>query len=305
MPTRPRPTLRQLEYLVAVAEDLSFRAAAARCHVSQPALSEQIQLLEEQLGVRLLERDARRVSLTAAGAHLLDRARAVLTDVDTLVDAALGQGGPLTGPLSLGAIPTVAPYLLPGLLAALRKAHPKLRLTLRESQTSTLLDLLRGGRLDAALLALPVSAAGLASVPVCADPFLLAAPHGHRLAGKGPVRLSELRREEVLLLEDGHCLRDQALELCGEAGAHEAADVRATSLRTLTRLVAAGLGVTLLPAIARDEAGEGVVLREFREPAPKRTLGLCWRASSSRERDFLLLAEAARGALPAGALAQG
>jgi LysR family hydrogen peroxide-inducible transcriptional activator len=300
MPTRPRPTLRQLEYLVAVAEDLSFRAAAARCHVSQPALSEQIRLLEEQLGVRLFERDSKRVSLTEAGAHVLGSARAVLGDVDTLVDAALGQGGPLAGPLVLGAIPTVAPYVLPELLAAARKAHPKLRLVLREAQTATLLEALRTGRVDAALLALPVAGAGLASVPVGDDPFLLAAPHGHRLAGKGPVRLSELRREEVLLLEDGHCLRDQALELRGDAGAAEAQDVRATSLHTLARLVAGGLGVTLLPAIARDEATDGIVLREFKAPAPGRTLGLCWRASSSRGRDFLLLAETLRGVLPAG-----
>lgn len=300
MPTRPRPTLRQLEYLVAVAEELSFRAAAERCHVSQPALSEQIRLLEEQLGVRLFERDSKRVALTEAGAHVLERARAVLGDVDTLVDAALGQGGPLSGTLVLGAIPTVAPYVLPGLVAAARAAHPRLRLVLREAQTATLLEALRAGRVDAALLALPASAAGLSSVPLCEDPFLLAAPRGHRLAAKGPARLSDLRREEVLLLEDGHCLRDQALALCGEAGASEAQDVRATSLRTLARLVATGLGVTLLPALARDEAADGVVLRPFRAPAPGRTLGLCWRASSARGRDFLLLAETLRGVLPDG-----
>jgi LysR family hydrogen peroxide-inducible transcriptional activator len=301
---RPRPTLRQLEYLVAVAEALSFRAAAAACHVSQPALSEQIRLLEEQLGVRLLERDSQRVALTAAGEHVLERARAVLGDVDSLVDAALGAGGPLSGPLALGAIPTVAPYVLPGLVAATRRAHPKLRLVLREAQTPALLEELRAGRIDAALLALPVSGAGLASVPLFDDPFLLAVPRGHRLAGKTPARLSDLRRAEVLLLEDGHCLRDQALALCGEAGAEEAGDVRATSLRTLTRLVAAGLGVTLLPALARDEAADGVQLRVFKAPAPGRTIGLVWRAASARTAEFLMLAEVVRGALPGGVTAR-
>jgi LysR family transcriptional regulator, hydrogen peroxide-inducible genes activator len=301
MARRPRPTLRQLEYLVAVAETLNFRAAAAQCHVSQPALSEQIRLLEEQLGVRLLERDSQRVALTAAGTQVLERAHAVLGDVDGLVDAALGQGGPLCGPLSLGAIPTVAPYVLPGLLAAARRAHPKLKLVLREARTATLVDELRGGRLDAAILALPVDGTGLTSVPVGEDPFLLAAPRGHALAAKGSARLSELRREEVLLLDDGHCLRDQALAICGEAGARETEDVRATSLHTLVRLVAAGLGVTLLPALAADEAqGERVVLRPFRHPAPGRTLGLTWRASSSRAGEFLLLAETLRTALPEG-----
>ncbi len=305
MARRPRPTLRQLEYLVAVAETLSFRAAAARCHVSQPALSEQIRLLEEQLGVRLLERDSQRVALTAAGSQVLERARAVLDDVEGLVDAALGQGGPLAGPLSLGLIPTVAPYVLPGLLAAARRAHPRLRLVLREARTATLLEELRAGHLDAGLLALPVTVPGLASVPVGEDPFLLAVPRGHKLAAKGPARLADLRREEVLLLEDGHCLRDQALALCGEAGAQETEDVRATSLHTLVRLVAAGLGITLLPALARDEAeGERVVLRPFRDPPPGRTLGLAWRASSSRAGDFLLLADTLREALPAGVAAR-
>ncbi|MGQ0553025.1 MAG: LysR substrate-binding domain-containing protein [Planctomycetota bacterium] len=304
--TRPRPTLRQLEYLIAVAETLNFRAAAAASHVSQPALSEQIRLLEEQLGVRLLERNRRRVALTTAGVHVLERARAVIGDVDTLVEAAVGQGGPLVGPLSFGAIPTVAPYVLPGLLTAARAAHPKLRLVLREARTSELLELLRTGRLDAALLALPIPAPGLTSLPLCDDPFLLVAPAGHRLAGSGPARLSELRRSEVLLLEDGHCLRDQALALCHENGARELGDASATSLRTLLGLVGAGLGVTLLPAMARAEAEclKGLVVRSFKEPAPKRRIGLVWRSTSSRSVEFLMLGEIFRVAFPAGALSR-
>lgn len=302
---RPRPTLRQLEYLLAVSETLNFRAAAARCHVSQPALSEQIRGLELLLGVQLLERDKRRVALTAAGELVVERARAALADVDSLVEAALGQGSPLTGPLSLGAIPTVAPYVLPSLVAAARRAWPKLRLVLRESRTATLVEELKAGRLDCALLALPVNVPGLQAVPLFEDPFLLAAPRSHRLAGRGPAKLSELRREEVMLLDEGHCLRDQALELCGEAGAQEAGDVRATSLRTLTRLVAEGFGITLLPALAQDEVTDGlpVTLRPFRAPAPSRTIGLVWRATSTRASEFLLLAETARGALPDGVTA--
>ena len=299
---RSRPTLRQLEYLLAVSETLNFRAAAARCHVSQPALSEQIRGLEDLLGVQLLERDKRRVALTAAGELVVERARAALSDVDALVEAAIGQSGPLTGPLTLGAIPTVAPYVLPALVAACRRAWPKLRLVLRESRTATLVEELKAGRLDCALLALPPNVPGLQSVPLFEDPFLLAAPRDHHLAGRGPARLSELRREEVMLLDEGHCLRDQALELCGEAGAQEAGDVRATSLRTLTRLVAEGLGITLLPALAQDDVPDGaaVVLRPFRAPAPSRTIGLVWRVTSTRAREFLLLAQTARGALPDG-----
>jgi LysR family hydrogen peroxide-inducible transcriptional activator len=274
--------------------------------VSQPALSEQIRGLEDLLGVQLLERDKRRVALTAAGELVVERARAALADVDSLVEAALGQGGPLAGPLSLGAIPTVAPYVLPRLVAAARRAWPKLRLVLRESRTATLVEELKAGRLDCALLALPVNVAGLQAVPLFEDPFLLAAPRGHALAGRGPARLSELRREEVMLLDEGHCLRDQALELCGEAGAQEAGDVRATSLRTLTKLVAEGLGITLLPALAREEVTDGlpVTLRPFREPAPSRTIGLAWRSTSTRAAEFLLLAETLRAALPEGVAAR-
>jgi len=326
-PARARPTLRQLEYLLAVADSLKFRAAAAACHVSQPALSAQIRQLEELLGVTLFERDKRRVALTPAGKLIVERARAALADVDSLVDAALGHGQPLTGPLALGAIPTVAPYVVPRLLALTRERHPGLRLVLVEATTASLMEALRTNRVEVALLALPVQGAGFSTLPLFDDPFLLAAPAGHRLASRARVKPGDLRREGVLLLEEGHCLREQALQICREAGASEVGDVRATSLTTLLQMVAGGLGITLLPAIASPDAAraegerdgrgrgagaggadaapggtrvEGVVVRPIL-PAPTRTIGLVWRATSPRAPEFVMLAETLRRGLPPGA----
>jgi LysR family transcriptional regulator, hydrogen peroxide-inducible genes activator len=303
---RTRPTLRQLEYLVTVAQTLNFRAAAAAAHVSQPALSAQIQQLEGLLGLRLLDRDRRRVALTAAGELIAEQARAVLGDVDALVDKAAGQGQPLAGALQLGIIPTVAPYVLPRLLRGVHEAHPQLRLILRETQTADLVEQLRTRRLDAALLALPVPGTGLSALPLFEDPFLLALPAGHRLAARKTVKPADLRREAVLLLEDGHCLREQALAICAEAKAQEHGDVRATSLGTLMQMVGSGLGVTLLPSIAakREARDDGVLLRPFAAPAPRRVIGLAWRASSTRGDEYALLAETLRKHVPAGAEAK-
>lgn len=306
MARRSRPTLRQLEYLLAVAETLNFRAAAAASHVSQPALSQQIRLLEEQLGVTLLERDKRSTRLTKAGEIVVGQARAVLADVDGLVDAALGQGEPLSGTLRLGAIPTVAPYVLPGLLRGAAAAHPRLRVVVQEAQTSSLLEALRLNRVDVALLALPEK--GFASRPLFDEPFLLVAPAGHPLARKSTVKAADLKRQPLLLLDDGHCLRDQALSFCDGTGVKPVSDVRAASLATLVQLVVAGLGVTLLPAIAAAvEVPEGaaLVVRPFSKPAPRRTIGLVWRTTSPRGTEYALLAETALRHLPAGAVARG
>jgi LysR family hydrogen peroxide-inducible transcriptional activator len=305
MARRSRPTLRQLEYLLAVTETLNFRAAAAASHVSQPALSAQIRLLEEQLGVTLLERDKRSTRLTRAGEIVVGQARAVLADVDGLVDAALGQGEPLSGALRLGVIPTVAPYVLPGLLAGSRRAHPKLRLVVQESQTSSLLESLRLNRLDVALLALPEKA--FASRALYDEPFLLVLPKGHALAGKPELRPADLKRQPLLLLDDGHCLREQALSFCRRAGVTPVGDVRAASLATLVQLVAAGMGVTLLPATAAAveiAAGEGLLTRPFKAPSPRRTIGLVWRTTSPRAAEYALLAETTLKHLPAGAVAR-
>ena len=303
MARRSRPTLRQLEYLLAVAETLNFRAAAAASHVSQPALSQQIRLLEEQLGVTLLERDKRSTRLTKAGEIVVGQARAVLADVDGLVDAALGQGEPLAGTLRLGAIPTVAPYVLPGLLRGAAAAHPRLRVVVQEAQTSSLLEGLRLNRVDVALLALPEK--GFASRPLFDEPFLLVAPAGHPLARKSTVKAADLKSQPLLLLDDGHCLRDQALSFCDGTGVKPVSDVRAASLATLVQLVVAGLGVTLLPAIAAAvEVPEGarLVVRPFAKPAPQRTIGLVWRTTSPRGTEYALLAETALRQLPAGAV---
>jgi LysR family hydrogen peroxide-inducible transcriptional activator len=285
-----RPSVRQLEYAVAVAEHRHFGRAARACAISQPALSTQVQLLEDELGVRLFERARRGVLLTAAGEAVLERARAALRALDDVVDAAR-QRGPLAGPLQLGVIPTVAPYLLPRWLPKVRAAWPELRIFLHEDQTARIVERLRRGELDLLLLALPIDGPDLQALPLFAEPFLLAVPQGHRLAGGGRRRVLErdLGGEVVLLLEDGHCLRDQALSVCRHAGARESLEVRASSLATLVQMVASGFGVTLLPegaAPAEVHPQDGIVLRRFHAPEPTRTLGLLWRKASPRGEAF-------------------
>jgi LysR family hydrogen peroxide-inducible transcriptional activator len=299
-----RPSLRQLECAVAVAEELSFRRAAARCAISQPALSLQIQQLERMLGARLFERDRRRVLLTPSGSALLPHAREALRAVDGFLDAARGLRDPMAGPLRLGVIPTVAPYVLPGLVAALRKRHPALRLLLHEDRTARLVARVQDGRLDAALLALEADLGALETRALYADPFVLAVPAGHALAGRRAVREADFADEEVLLLEDGHCLRDQALSLCRKAGARELGDFRATSLNTLVRMVAGGSGVTLLPTIALAtelQARDRLVAIPLERRAV-RTIGLAFRATTTRRAALeglagILVAEAPKGAI--------
>ena len=295
-----RPSLRQLEYAVAVAEHRHFGRAARACAVSQPALSTQVRALEETLGVRLFERSRRGVLVTAEGAPVIERAREALRSIDGVLEAA-SQRGPLSGPLHLGVIPTVAPYYLPRWLPRVRAAHPELRVFLHEDQTARLVDRLRAGELDLLALALPIEGDDLEALPLFAEPFLLAVPAGHRLARNARRRVAErdLEREPVLLLEDGHCLRDQALSICQLAGAREAPEVRAASLATLTQMVANGLGVTLLPEAATPvevHPQDGIVLRRFRAPEPTRSLGLLWRKASPRAGAFRLLGEALAGA---------
>ena len=287
------PTLRQLEYAVAVADEASFSDAASKCHVSQPGLSAQIRELERLLGVRLFDRDRRGVIVTAAGEELVERAREVLASARGLVEGARKRAGPLVGALRLGVIPTIAPYFLPSSLPAVRAKYPELRLQLREEKTEVLLALIAKGKLDAALLALDAQLGDVESAPLFDDAFVLAMPAGHKLAKRARVTERDLEGEHVLLLEDGHCLRDQALAVCDRAGADENADLRATSLSTLVQMVAGGDGVTLLPAIAAPVlAGKGsnLVVRPFRSPAPGRKLGLVWRRGSSRAEELMLLA---------------
>jgi LysR family hydrogen peroxide-inducible transcriptional activator len=288
-----RPSTRQLECLVAVADHGSFRKAAAALGISQPALSAQVQGVEDLLGVQVFERDRRSVLVTPAGEDVVGRSRIALDALDAVNDAARRRAEPLVGPLRLGVIPTVAPYWLPALLPTVRKRFPKLELILREDQTARLLAQLTAGQIDAAFLAIPVPG-DFTTAPIVRESFKLAAPRGAPvLARRGKLTEKDLDEQTVLLLEDGHCLRDQALAVCERGGAIESMEVRATSLPTLVQMVAGGLGVTLLPEAAAEALVQPrgpVEVGDFAKP-PGRTLGLAWRTSSARLREFRLLAE--------------
>src|SRR5215813_1791212 len=275
-------TIRQLQYAVAVAETTNFRRAAAQCHVSQPSLSAQVAKLENALGVRLFERDRKQVILTAAGREVVERARRLLVDVTDLTESAARFGDPLRGRLRFGIIPTISSYLLPEVVPALRRRFPKLTLQWVEEKTATLVSLVQAGGLDAALLALEAEVGDLEKHLVGRDPFVLATPRGHILSrSAGPVTLGDLRGSPLLLLDDGHCLRDQALAVCSASEAQEL-DFRATSLATLAQMVASGAGITLLPRLAVKAENRRVQLavRRFAGASPHRTLGLVWRRRS-------------------------
>ena len=247
--------------------------------------------------MRLFERDRRKVLTTPAGEALAAKARGILADLHDLCEAATGFREPLTGTLKLGVIPTVAPYLLPAALAEVGRRFPDLRLLLREGQTAQLVESLADGSLDLALVALEADLGDVETLPLITDPFALAVPVGHRLAHRKRVAEKDLLEEEVLLLDDGHCLRDQALSICQLAGASELGDFRASSLSTLVQMVSGGVGVTLLPQLALDvEAGPERPVRAipFGPKGPARTIGLAWRRSSLRQSEFQLLGESIR-----------
>jgi LysR family hydrogen peroxide-inducible transcriptional activator len=297
----PHPfSLRQLQYAVAVADALSFRKAAQLCHVSQPSLSSQLAQLEQVLGVRLFERDRRRVLATAAGKELIERARRLLVDADDLNAAARRASDPLDGTLRLGVIPTVSPYLLPHVTPTLRADFPKLAAVWIEDKTDALVRGLQTGALDAALLALEAELGEVEHEVVAADPFMLATAQGDPLGqSAAAVERAELRDADVLLLDDGHCFREQALAYCARTKAHEL-EFRATSLATLTQMVASGLGVTLLPALAVPSEAEraGLCVRPFAEPAPARTIALVWRRRSPIAPALRRVATTLRNAYP-------
>lgn len=283
--------LRDLKYLVAVAKHRHFGRAAEACFVSQPTLSTQLKKLEGRLGVTLIERAGKRVLLTPPGAAIVAEAEQALRHVDALVQIAAQHRHPLGGELRLGVIPTVAPYLLPKILPAVRSAFDELSLKLTEGQTATLLALLDAGDIDAAVLALPSGATGVCERALYREPFLLAVGAAHPRAGRRTATLTDLEAEAVLLLEDGHCLRDQALDVCKTHGAVENTNFRATSIETLREMVAANIGVTLMPllAVKRDD---GVRYAPFRDAdPPQRQVGLIWRASSPRQTLMEALAE--------------
>jgi LysR family hydrogen peroxide-inducible transcriptional activator len=247
-------TLRDLEYLTSVAEHLHFGNAARACHVSQPALSAQIRKLEDMLGVRLFERTNRKVSLTERGKPIVDQARLVLEEAQKLIAVAASQGKEqLSGLLRIGAIATLGPYYIPHFLPLLKKKFPKLQVFLREGLTDDLLAELKSGALDIVLAARTFDESGFRVFPIFEEPFILTVPKNHPLAVKKPVRRNDLRGEEMVLLEDGHCLRDQALEICPPNRRGNIRQFHATSIETLRYLVASGMGYTLLPKLAVDE----------------------------------------------------
>ena len=277
----PPFTLRQLQYAVAVAEALNFRKAAAQCAVSQPSLSAQLAELEGALGVRLFERDRSGVVVTPAGRTLVARARAVLDEARALTRDAQQAGDVLAGTLRLGVIPTVAPYLLPQVMPALRKAFPRLTTLWREERTAPLSVALASGALEAVVVALEANLGEVDHAVLAVDPFVLAVPRGSPLDHAGAVSLRELKQSEVLVLEDGHCFGDQAIAYCEKKGVAQL-EFRATSLGTLAQMVGAGAGVTLLPALSvPTEAKRAAVrVRTFEKPVPHRTLALAWRKGS-------------------------
>ena len=290
----PLPTLRQLRYLIALADHGHFGRAADACLVTQSTLSAGLQELESVLGVALAERTKRKVMLTPLGLEVVDRARRLLVEAQGLVDAVRAADAPLSGALRLGVIPTIAPYLLPRILPALRRQFPNLKLILREDLSARLTESLREGHLDVLLLALPWLADGVETIDLADDPFFLVLPPDHPLAKQEIIEPQDLPLEELLLLEEGHCLRDHALAACHllyDPGREHS--LSGTSLATLVQMVAGGLGVTLLPQMAVSAgalAGTGLVARSLGSSGAKRRIGMLWRSTSPRKVELTVLA---------------
>jgi LysR family hydrogen peroxide-inducible transcriptional activator len=291
-------SIRQLQYVVAVADELGFHRAAERCHVSQPTLSTQVAQIERVLGVAIFERDKRRVLVTEQGEEIVARARRVLLGIDELIEAADRHKDKFAATLRIGVIPTIAPYLLPEIMPAIAEKYPKLKLVFREEKTEDVMKDIREGRLDAGLLAIVPNLGEVASETVADDPFVIALPKKHRLAKKKTVKLDELADEPVLLLDEGHCLRDQALDLCSRVGAAESS-LRATSLATLVQMVSTGNGVTLLPKLAVEvENRRGQLeIRPVAGANPSRKLAFVWRRGSPFDDVFRAVASTAKRAV--------
>lgn len=289
------PTIRQLQFLIALAEHGNFSRAADACHVTQPTLSAAIKELEAHLGAVLVERGARGATLTPAGDAALERARRVLTESEDLVTAVQAAGEPLAGSFRLGVIPTIAPFLLPRVLPEIRHRYPQLELFLREDLTARLYDALRERRLDAALVALPFEAPNITTRELGQDEFLFACGPDHPLSGRAALAPEDLTGEPLLLLEDGHCLRDHALAACSAGEARS--DFAATSLHTLVQMVKSGMGATLLPRMA-VEAGLvdslDLKVKPFDPPVAGRGIGMAWRTGSARADEAGILGNAIR-----------
>jgi LysR family hydrogen peroxide-inducible transcriptional activator len=294
--------LKDLKYLVALADTGHFGRAAQRTFVSQPTLSAQLKKLEEYLGVKLVERHPKNVQLTEVGKQIVARARHMLSEGDEILALARNNTDPLSGKLKVALIPTIGPYLLPRVMQKLRKALPQLGLMLYEYQTEDLLKRLKEGEIDLGILALPIEQDGLECRRLYREEFTVALPSDNPLAQKPTIKVSDLKGQTLLLLEDGHCLRDQALEVCSRIDVREAEDFRATSLETLRHMVVAGFGVTLMPELAVESpfgSQRGLVIRQFTKPAPARTVGAVWRKSTTRGAAIDAVCEILAGAMVA------
>lgn len=298
-----RPTVRQLEYVIAVAEHENFSRAAKACGVSQPALSAQIQEVEQRLGMTLFERSRSGVTVPPQAEPVITKARLAIGAVDAVCAAAADHSGELIGHFTIGVIPTMAPYLLPTVVAEVRRRHPRIEPVLREEQTDVLVDRIARGEISIGILADPVPGDALESAEIAVDPFHLAMASDHPLAGGDVLPVNALAGMEMLLLEDGHCLRDQAIDVCASVGATRTGAIQATSLTTLCQMVAAGRGVTLLPACSVEletRRGSGLTSRPLADPVPFRTIVLAWRPSDPNRDLYLRLADQLRE--PVGAL---
>jgi LysR family hydrogen peroxide-inducible transcriptional activator len=294
-------TLQELKYLVALADHGHFGRAAEACFITQSTLSTQIKKLEDFLGVTLFDRSLKRVTPTPIGQEILQAARSIVEESERIRELAKHAQDPMARTIHLGVIPTLGPYYLPHALTLVHKKHPDLRLLLREEMTPQILQHLVDGKLDAGLLALPVTDDSLRVEPLFYEPFLAALPAGHPLAKRDTLKVSDIINEKLLLLDEGHCLRDQALDVCG-SGSRGREEVRATSLETLRQMVAMGLGLTLLPALAVDAgpriSKKAVEIRPFKAPPPGRTIALVWRKRAPFPETFEQLAQTLKNALP-------
>lgn len=275
--------IRDLRYFLAVVDLEHFGQAADKCCVTQPTLSGQIKKLEEELGVTLFERTNRRVMVTESGRHIAHSARRILREVDAIHETAKSSHDPLSGKFRLGAFPTLATYIFPDLVPKVKETMPDLRLILIEEKTAILMDKLHHGEIDAALLALPVHDGFFAHQKLFDDEFYLAVPNGHKLMTQTKINQEILRQHRLLLLEEGHCLRNQALEVCRRHDIAEEQDFKATSMETLRQMVKAGTGITFMPKIAIGENDKGICYIPFEPPVPTRQIGLVWRKTTPRQ----------------------
>jgi LysR family hydrogen peroxide-inducible transcriptional activator len=303
LPSKPVPTLRQLRYLVAIVDRCHFGQAAEACLIGQSTLSAAIQELEDLLGAPLLERTRRCVVPTALGREIASRARVLLKGAEDLVDVAQAARDPVSGPLHVGVIPTIGPFMLPRAMPALREAFPQMKFYLREDRSARLMEDLSAGRLDLAVLALPYPTDDMETTEIARDRFWVVCPPQHRLCSVGPVRPADMAVEDLLLLEDGHCLRDHALSACSLEGAQRNVAFQGTSLHTLVQMVANGLGVTLLPEMALQAGilrGLDLSVMQLEGEAPYRRIGLAWRRSSGRKETFRRVTGVLRDAMAEG-----